>query len=126
MRNPGDVPLTEDEIERWRQKFRLLDSWKILYCEDENVPEGMMCHAGHIDIGVRHKRADIEPCPATVDPESYLLHEMLHIGVQVVAGCRDRGKRKEKEEILIQDICAIVKALGEDRDELVPIVRDRR
>ena len=47
--------------------------------------------------------------------DAYLLHEMLHIGVEVVARCRNRGKRNESAEILIQDICAIVKALGERR-----------
>jgi hypothetical protein len=110
MRNSGDIPLAREEIECVQRQFRLLDDWKILYCEDENVPEGTMCHAGHIHFGGTGRGAEIEPCPEGVNVAEYLLHELLHIAVEVVARCRNRGKRNERAEILVRDICAVVKA----------------
>ena len=104
MRNEGDKIVTEEVINKHKGLFRCLKEWRINYVEDKHKRfEGDWLTNGQCYIFAHKHYADIYPCPADIDIDEYVFHEMLHVAFWVAS------KSKINEEEFVQDICSILK-----------------
>jgi hypothetical protein len=85
-----------------KSDFRLLKNWKVRRerrCRDK----------GKVCFDIRRKKATIYVHEEPV-PEDFFLHEYLHVALQELLSIRKGSKKAyDSEEILIQDICRIVR-----------------
>jgi hypothetical protein len=95
----------EDRLANIVKKIRILSDWKIEYDSDSQ-------YKGHCCKNVKTKKATVYTWYSDEkEPEDYLVHEVLHIAMaQVIYSFKHEHyeKAREKEELLIQDICKLM------------------
>ena len=99
-------------LRRLVRHFRVLDGWDVRLV---NEPFNHGCSWGgrmsnRFSIGTWDRREGPEPA-------LYLTHEVLHAAVIAVTKIdkRKRRARHEAEELLVQDICGLIRRGGEPR-----------
>jgi len=90
----------------WQPKFRLLEGWNIDF--DDGIYTGQSAH------GVKKKLGTIYDWGSGRMPKDYIFHEILHFAMAVVREAKPYLKRREAEEILVQDLSQIMLALPLD------------
>ncbi|MDD5649987.1 MAG: hypothetical protein PHF86_06165 [Candidatus Nanoarchaeia archaeon] len=95
----------EEKLAALANNFRILSDWKIVYDSDSQ-------YKGHCCKNVKTKKATVYAWYSDEkEPEDYLVHEVLHIAIaQVIYSFKHEHyeKAREKEELLIQDICKLM------------------
>jgi hypothetical protein len=92
----------KNEISFWKKHFRTLRGWKIYYFYSRK-------HKAQCFFDVKNKTAAIYSYGKN-RPKDYIFHEMLHIAIkasQIDDSKTSHQIRKEKEEILVQDLSKI-------------------
>ena len=93
--------LIKDYIPKYQGLFRILEKWDIKY--DDTDIYGDQCHTSPTK-----RIAVIYPVTVETDIDDYVYHEMLHI-CQAELRRGDYKKKREKEEMFVQDLCLIAK-----------------
>jgi len=91
--------MKEEEIEKMKKNFRVLNDWEIEYNYKSK-------YKGQCNFNKDTKRATIFEHPT--EPMDYVLHEMLHIAFA-------EADTREKKELLIQDICKLIQKENYER-----------
>jgi hypothetical protein len=81
------------------KNFRVLNDWEIEYDDNSNY-KGQCC------CNLETKCATIYGWGSEKRPDDYLIHEVLHVAFRSAV-----AMGKEGEELFIQDVCHLVKAL---------------
>lgn len=96
----------EELIEFYQTHFRIICDYKIEY--DYNSKYKLQCN-----INFDKKEATIFGIDKfynkEVDKEDYILHEILHICMKEILEETDYSKRREKEEMFVQDLTEFLK-----------------
>ena len=87
-----------DEV---KKNFRILDEWKINLVNDTEYKAQITCNA-------KDKVADLYGWDTLDQPRDFFFHECLHAAFRELRTLRGT-KRYDAEEILIQDICRIIR-----------------
>lgn len=95
-----------EEIRYWKKKFRVLKSWRF-YFAPKSIYKGQV-----------HCNSDKRTCTVyDLDswegengmPEDYIFHEVLHVAWREVKLRKKYKENREAEEMLVQDICSIMR-----------------
>jgi len=88
------------EIAFWQPKFRLLDGWTIEFDPESELKDQSSHNA-------KKKHGVIYDVSFAQMPKDYVYHELLHLAMAALMLVQPR-KYREREEILVQDLCRIV------------------
>jgi len=87
-----------DRLEEIKKKFHILDDWTITVGSDQRL-DGTL-YTGECTVNLNQHTAIIYPWHVNeLEPSHYLLHEILHIALQVAL------VNYESEELFVQDLC---------------------
>jgi hypothetical protein len=86
------------EIAYWQSRFRLLEKWAIDFDTKSEYKDQCCMGTG---------KATIYGSSDPKMPKEYIFHELLHIAWSCVRQAKPYAKRRENEEILVQDLSEI-------------------
>lgn len=87
----------------WKSKFRILKDWNISLCEDEDSE-----YTGQCCQNTKTKMAEIFPWGEGEEEKDYIFHELVHICMADIRDKKPYKKRRESEELFVQDLCTII------------------
>jgi len=94
-----------EQIRYWKKRFRVLKSWRIYF-----APKAK--YKGQSALNSEKKTCTIYDLDSWGGkkgmPEDYIFHELLHVAWREVQSCKRYKEKREKEEMLVQDICKIM------------------
>jgi hypothetical protein len=93
--------MNNKELNYWKSKFRILDKWNIRLLDDD-------AYTGMCGFNIKTKAADIYPWGDNKEAEDYILHELLHICMAELRSLKSYKKKREAEELFVQDLCSII------------------
>lgn len=91
----------KEEVGHWQSKFKILKGWAIEYTKDDE-------YTGQVHLDPSNKKADICPWGSGEEASDYILHELLHICMRCISDQNTYKKRREAEELFVQDLCIII------------------
>ena len=92
----------QTEIDNLKFQFRILDEWEINYCPDVQVK-------GACSWDIDSKQAKLFKFRKGSGriPQTYILHEMIHIALAEVMQGKSEEEEK-KEEHIVRAICGLI------------------
>ena len=105
MSNTQELQAT---LDHWRAKFRVLAKWDIK-AEDSDAYNGQVS----MGKGKVKGKAVVYPVPEGVSCTEYALHEILHCAVRAAEKPGKRHTDRDREELLVQDLCEILSQVSQ-------------
>lgn len=93
-------------INFWKEKYRILNDWRIEYSNDTNMGELKTCIYPILKHAIICKWQPV--CKGELNPlELYVKHEILHIAISAMR--QDESEILGLEELFVQDLCRLIK-----------------